>query len=258
MMSAKHFPVFLILIALFGATSCSFYKPSVMTAPILEEEGDLELGGSAGSTFDAYVAYSPWDHIGLKGSIGSSYSVGESYQLAGGQTQKLEFGNHNLEGAIGYYDTLQKKVYWQAYAGYGWGECGNYLDMTNLFSILDGVYGSRYQNYFLQSSLHFEVRPKLFLGMVGKLNYMDFESLGYLDVGFINIEEPRFLNNQKGVGQVALDLNYHGRKVGTFFQIQYAAPIDWDPLFTVRPIGFHLGLYFRLDRLFFPNRFSGP
>jgi hypothetical protein len=242
------------------ASSCSFYKPLTLTAPVLEEKGELHVGGNLGSSADAYLVYSPLKYLFTKVQYGSSYSITYDSEQNGVQ-ESIKVRNNSFEAGIGYYNKIVPAVRYQLFAGYARGNSGASFDDFVLSSDLDnsGVYGAEYDNRFIQSTLHFDLRNNLFLGLTGRLNFLEFsnfksrsDSIGYVLFFPVPIQEDiyDFEDRQKLAYQFAIDLTLKKKEYGLFTQLHFAGSNEESDDFSVRGLGIHFGLFMRIDAFF--------
>lgn len=241
----------LLLLALIGMSSCTFYKPTLLTTPVVEEKGEVILGGSTISSTDGFIVFSPIQNVSILAEASSAYSVGYTTTDFNGEETSREVKNLNYEFALGYYDRINDNFVYNIYAGYAFGESGSLFEDAG-FTVLDGLYSAEYTNTFVQGTINSDLGNNLFLGFnlrTNFLNYSNFDafsdSLSPQSSVSEGIDDP-----SKFVGQVGIDLQYKGGTFGGFGGMQYGFSPDESGYFSVREWGINLGVYLRIDALF--------
>ena len=240
----------LSFISLFAfISSCTFYKPTVMNAPILEEKGELNVGVSAGNSFDFNASYTITDHFAVIANAGNSYNI--TYTLDTGftgTTEKFKFKNYKYEMAGAYYNHWDDQFYLNSSLGYARGASGSLTDDIDGFGILNGAFGGNYNLFFLQSSMHVKFDDIAYFGLVGRINSINYNDFDHV---FDAAGASGLASGESYlVSQVALDFNVKGEKIGGFAQMQFAFHNGSDQYFSVRRLGLHAGVYLRLGEIF--------
>jgi len=243
--------LFLVLYTIFMMSSCTFYKPSVLTTPIVEKKGEVIVGGSIGSTSDGYLLVSPVKHLAVMAEAGVANTI-ESTTTVNGEEITNEVSNNNYEFSAGFYDSLSNEVLYQVYAGYAFGKSGSLFEDAG-FTVLDGLYSAEYTNPFLQANMQFQLNYNLYLGLSARANFLEFSDFeAFEDSAFVSgttieagIDDP-----SKFVGQFGVDFRYRGDNFGAFAGMQYAFSPDESGYFDVRNYGIHFGIYLRVDSFF--------
>jgi hypothetical protein len=229
----------------------------VVKNPLIKEKGDIQLGGSVGSTFDATLAYSPINHFYINAAAGSAPAVTETTSDTLLPPFEEKYTNHHYELSIGLYDTLFNYLRIQGAFGFGAGNAGGYrnnLDsgLTLLFPFAYatyGIYGSDYKNYFGQLSLIQNIGENLNLGLTYRFNFLEIDQLRFFDGDGRDADfdlSPR----SHIVNQFAIELNKEEKHIGGFIQLQMAFASPYSEVITIRKTGFHVGIYLKLDELF--------
>lgn len=236
-------------IILLGLSSCNFYKPTVINAPVLEEKGEINVGVSVGSSSDFNLSYSATDHIAVIAKAGTSYTQELSVDNGTGTEKIYEFNNNHYEGAIGYYSSQDDDLFYNVFLGYAAGEAGSFVDDATVgLLFLDGGFQAQYSGLFLQTSVHANLSNVAFMGLVAKINSLKFSDFEYTFDPTIN-GRYEVREDQNIVGQIALDFNFKGDRVGGFTQLQYAFDNNNEEYFTTRKLGFYGGIYLRIGAL---------
>jgi len=245
--------LFISLISFF-ISSCTFYKPTVLTTPVVQQKGELILGGSIGSTADGFLLYSPIQNLAIMAEAGSSYTI-SSTTTVNGEEVTNEVGNFNYEFSAGYYDSLSSEVLYQLYAGYAFGESGSLFEDAE-FTFLEGLYSAEYTNPFIQASMQFEVESNFFLGLSARANFLEFDNFNIFEDS-LSLTNSTSSNVSDGlddpsrfVGQLGFDFRYRGDRLGAFAGMQYAFSPEESGFFDVRNYGFHFGVYLRIDSFY--------
>ncbi|MAY82899.1 MAG: hypothetical protein CMP59_02090 [Flavobacteriales bacterium] len=233
----------------FLASSCTFYKPTLLTTPIVEK-GDIIIGGSTLSSTDGVLLYSPIDHLAVKAEAGTSYTEDLTTEIAGVQLSE-SISNVNYEFAAGFYDTLSKNLRYEVYAGYAFGESGSTFDLFGV-QFASGFNRADYTNPFVQSSIQFGLSNNIYFGINLRANFLEYSNYETInDSLFQNSSiNEEFNDPNKFVGQVGMDLRYRGHTFGIFLGAHHAFSPEESAYFEVRNFNINFGLYLRLNELF--------
>lgn len=139
--------LFLIVIA----SSCSpVYVPNIRNAPMFRKGGEFQAALQVGNGIDGQVAMSITKHFGIIGNYNNINRENDSLR------------HELIEGGIGYFMN-EEDMFFEIFAGYGWGESfssGNIFNFENVTA--------RYERYFIQPAIginhdyiHFAFVPRI-------------------------------------------------------------------------------------------------
>jgi len=243
----------IVLISLLAlCSSCSFYRPAAIQSPLLKKKGDIELSGSVGSSTDASLAFSPFEHFGIRASAGTNFGVKYEFTDSSGKVNSKRYLNYQVEGALGYYNSLGRDWQFQTYFGLGRGAGAAKVESELPlwpFSTSEGVYGANYHNQFVQFAFHKRLKKELHFGLVYRLNHLDIGKIDYFN-GQRNVAPFDTRSRSFFVDQFALE--YRGRRetFGGFVQLQFAGGRKYTSIIDVRGMGIHWGIYILIDEFF--------
>ncbi len=240
--------ILLLILSAATLSSCNFYKPAMINAPVLEEKGEVQLGISIGNGTDFTASYAITDHIAVSSRFTSNANL--SYEATRFDSViTFDATNHNYELAIGYYNANNDNYILSVFGGYAMGKTG-FLDTDLLFFDDDFAIGADFNSIFVQGSGFVKLDENNFIGLLAKFNSLNYRNYRYSsffsdrEIAFIPADENYF------VGQVSIQYSHKGPKVGALAQLQYAFTNSNSQYFTVRQFGVHVGVYFRLNEIF--------
>ncbi len=134
----------ILLISVTGIiSSCKTpeYIPNMVNTPMFNNKGEFQANIATGtSVFDAQVAYSVTDHIGLM--VNSSFADHTDDSTD-------EFHKHMIfEGGVGYYNKIGTKGRYEIFGGYGFGEVEGYEE-----SFTDSYADAKFRRFFIQPAI---------------------------------------------------------------------------------------------------------
>lgn len=233
-------------------SSCNFYKPAMINAPILEEKGELNLGVSVGNGTDLTASYAITDYLAVSSRFTTNANL--TYEVTTfDSTQKFTAKNHNYELALGYFNANNEAYNLSFFAGYAMGKTGTLDDNLGdglVFFAEEFAIGADFTSFFIQGAAFANINKENHIGLVFRVNALEYSNFRY-SVFFNNdVSSFNFSDKTQTVGQAGIQYNYKGKKVGFMSQLQYGFTDSNDDYFTVRGLGVHVGAYFRLNEIF--------
>lgn len=225
-------------------SSCNFYKPAMINAPILEERGEAEVGVSIGNGTNITASYAIGRHLAVSGRFTSFSNI--NYEITSTDTTVFEFNapNYNYELAVGYFNATESFNY-SIYAGYLMGKTAS-LNEGFLTSNEDLAIGADISSFFVQGSAFANLDGESYIGLVARFNALNFTDFTTSEIFSNNTTAFSPANNNQIVGQVGLQYNLKKDKFGLMGQFQYAFTDSPDSYFTLRKVGIHVGAYLRI------------
>lgn len=198
MTKASRVPVVTLLLGvlLLMVTGCApVYVPNAVHTPMLEERGDVQVGGGLGAFggltgFDLQAAYAVTDNVGV------------SADFAHGQEQESDpdFHRHRFgEVGVGYFNDISSVAQFEVYGGYGRGQAES--EDTYTFITTETIRAKgRYDRIFVQPALQVQGGP-LHLYGAARLVRVNFHEFGSTDTETVSDIQPVYLNEMAvGIG----------------------------------------------------------
>ena len=238
----------LLLTAIVTLSSCNFYKPAVINAPVFEERGEAELGVSVGNGTDITAAFAITDHIALSGRYTSNINLNSEITVNDTAVSDFDAPNYNYEFAVGYFNSDEKFNY-SIYTGYLIGKTAS-LNEDFLTTGEDLSIAADMSSIFVQASGFAYIDDESSIGLVTRINFLEFDN--FTSSEFLTNNTMSFApgNKSQFVGQVGLQYNLKLEKFGLMSQLQYSFSGSTDNYFTVRKLGLHFGAYIRVGEFF--------
>ncbi len=242
--------LFSVLVTL---SSCNFYKPAMIHAPVIEEKGELNLGVSTGNGTDVAASYAITNHLAVTSSFTSNWNITSTTTTPAGEEQKFIAKNFKYDAAIGYFNSEENSFNYNFFAGYSAGQTGAIIDIQNDIIFLDELYVSaKYNSFFLQGGGFTNIGDKNYIGVIAKVSALEFSNFRYSTI--LSVTSNYYPSDvTQTVGQAGIQYNYKGQKFGFLGQVQYAFTDSSDKYFTLRKWGVHVGAYFRFNEMFKKN-----
>lgn len=176
MTKASRVPVFILLLSvlLVMVTGCApVYVPNAVHTPMLEERGDVQVGGRVGAFggtrgLDLQAAYAVTDKVG----VSADFSHGDE------QPDDPDFHLHQFgEMGIGYFNDISSFAQFEVYGGYGRGQAES-EDTYTFFTTETIRAKGRYDRLFLQPALQVKGGPLHLYGAARlvRVNFHEFVS----------------------------------------------------------------------------------
>ena len=245
------------LVVLFCAivtlSSCNFYKPAVINAPIFKERGEIELGVSVGNGTDITAGYSITDHIAVSGRFTSNINLDSETSVGDSVISEFSAPNYNYEFAVGYFNDNDKFNY-SVYAGYLLGKTAAlndefFTDENNFLFGEELSIAADMSSFFVQASGFYNIDDQSHIGLVTRFNVLEFDNFRTSQFFTNNATDIKPSNTSQTVGQVGFQYNLKLDHFGFMAQLQYAFSGSSDPYFTLRQTGVHIGAYIRIGEL---------
>lgn len=240
----------ILALSIVTLSSCNFYKPAMINAPVLEEKGELNLGISAGNGTDVTASYSITNHLAVSASLTSNLNVSTTTTSSTGEESTFNANNLKYDVALGYFNSQEDAFNYNFFAGYSAGQTGALLSGEGDIIFLDEFFiSAQYTSFFVQGAGFSNVGGDNYIGLVAKVTALEFSK--FKTSTLLNNTSDFFPSDKtQTVGQVGIQYNYKGEKFGFSTQLQYAFTDSNDSYFTLRQAGIHVGAYFRLSEMF--------
>lgn len=145
------------------------YIPNSVNTPLLKEKKEYRVGINTGSTsFDIQTAYSPFNHVSLMSNLSRISRDAKSEKL------NMFLG----EFALGSYQSINDRLIFEEYIGYGNGSVNNFEKDTNnddLLNLNDHVKG-KYHKTFVQFNCGYLLKNAE-ISIANRISYVDFYDL---------------------------------------------------------------------------------
>lgn len=172
--------VLLLAVSLPAVTGCApLYVPNTVHSPMLEEQGEVQVGGYLGSSgIDLQGAVAVSDHIGAA----AGFSYADQDRDAEEEVDDPDLHRHRFgEMSLGYFTEVGQYGRVELYCGYGrgWAEA---RDDYEFFSSETITLRGRYDRLFLQPAVGVQAGPLHLYGAVrlARVNFYEFEEDGQI------------------------------------------------------------------------------
>jgi len=146
-----------LIVVLVALPACApVYVPNTAHTPMLEEQGEVQVGGYAGTSgIDLQAAAALTDHVGAFADFSFGNQEGESSDPANDD----DFHRHRFgEVGIGYFTGFGRAGHFEVYGGYGLGRA-EAADEYDIFGPSIVMATGRYNRFFVQPALGVDVGP---------------------------------------------------------------------------------------------------
>lgn len=244
MMKASRLSVLVVLLglALPVLPACApVYVPNTVHAPMLEERGDIQVGGYAGTSgIDLQAAAALTDHVGAF----ADFSFGNQEGDADDPANDDDFHRHRFgEVGIGYFTELGRVGHFEVYGGYGLGQAEAADEYQFISPGLVTATG-RYTRFFVQPAVGVDVGPLRVNGAARlvRVNFYEFETSSLT----VSEDQTAFFVEPA----VGLSLGTGTVRFGTQVGMSRVLPdADDNVAFDYQPLWFSIGMQLKLNPL---------
>ncbi len=223
-----------ILVTLSACTPV--YVPNAVQAPLLEERGDIRVGGYVGTSgADLQVAGALTDHLGVSAAVLTGSYEDESEDAVRDENRR-RFG----EVGIGYFTDFGRVGRFEVYGGYGRG----WAEATDEYRFLDNrtvTATGRYRRLFVQPTLGAALGPARLYGAT-RLAHVRFHEFETSQTTFDEAQSAPFFEPTVGA-DLGLGWFNLGGQIGLSIPLENEENFDFDH----QPMWISLGVQVRLN-----------